>query len=146
MTLVNVWQDGDWEAYVDRGELYSRRRRLIGGGDSPGGSGRMGASVWDIAPGATQVPYHFHDDQEELLIVLRGSPTLRTPEGERELEPGEVVFFASGPAGAHQLVNRTDEVVRALFVADLQLVGDVLAAVADGVEDEPEPELRRGGC
>lgn len=138
---MNLWRDGEWEVYVDRGELYSRRRRLVGPEDSLVDSARLGASVWDIAPGATQVPYHFHDDQEELLIVLKGSPTLRSREGERELEPGEVVFFSSGPSGAHQLVNRSDEVVRALFVADLELVGDALEAIADAEPDEVEQEL-----
>ncbi|MGZ4359369.1 MAG: cupin domain-containing protein [Gaiellaceae bacterium] len=140
---MNVWQDGEWEVFVDRGELYSRRRRLIGVEEYLGGAERMGASVWDIAPGATQVPYHFHDDQEELLIVLEGQPTLRSAEGERELDVGEVVFFASGPGGAHQLVNRTDEVVRALFVSELELVGDALEALVEA--PEPEPELS-GGC
>jgi uncharacterized cupin superfamily protein len=146
MAVVNLWRDGDWEVFVERGELYSRRRRLVGPSDSLTSSEHIGASVWDIAPGATQVPYHFHDDQEELLIVLKGRPTLRWPEGERELEPGEVVFFASGPQGAHQLVNRTHQVVRALFVADLDAVGEALEAVAADNEDEPEPAPGRGGC
>jgi uncharacterized cupin superfamily protein len=143
---VNVWQDGDWEVFVDRGELYSRRRRLVGPSGSLASSEHMGASLWDIAPGATQVPYHFHNDQEELLIVLKGRPTLRWPEGERQLDPGEVVFFASGPQGAHQLLNRTNEVVRALFVSDLEAVGEALEAVASGIGDDPEPAPRRGGC
>ena len=35
-----------------------------------------------------QAPYHFHHGGEELLIVLRGTPTLRSPDGERELKEG----------------------------------------------------------
>ena len=126
---MNVWQDGEWEAFVDRGELYSRRRRLVGTEEYLGGADHLRASVWEITPGATQVPYHFHHDQEELLIVLKGRPTLRWTEGERELDEGEVVFFATGPHGAHQLVNRTDEVVRALFVSELELASSALAPV-----------------
>ena len=66
-------------------------------------------SVWELEAGQTQVPYHFHHGSDELILVLRGRPTLRTPEGERELEPGDFVHFPKGPAGAHQVVNRTDE-------------------------------------
>jgi uncharacterized cupin superfamily protein len=40
--------------------------------------------------------------------VLRGEPTLRTPEGERVLKQGDVVCFPRGKDGAHQIINRTD--------------------------------------
>ena len=42
-------------------------------------------------------------------MVLRGTPTLRTPEGERTLAEGEVVAFPAGRAGAHAIRNRSDE-------------------------------------
>jgi uncharacterized cupin superfamily protein len=58
------------------------------------------------------VAYHFHHGSEELLIVLLGRPTLRTPDGERQLAEGEVVHFPTGPDGAHGLRNDTDEAVR----------------------------------
>ena len=53
------------------------------------------------------------------LIVLRGTPTLRSPEGERELQEGEVVHFPPGPEGAHQLLNRPDAVARYVTAAAL---------------------------
>jgi uncharacterized cupin superfamily protein len=56
--------------------------------------------------------YHFHHGSEELVIVLRGRPTLRTAEGERQLAEGEVVHFPVGPDGAHGFRNDTDEPVR----------------------------------
>ena len=66
------------------------------------------------------VPYHYHLANEELLVVLRGQPDLRTPEGWRRLEEGEVVAFPVGERGAHQLVNRTDEHVRVLIVSEMR--------------------------
>jgi uncharacterized cupin superfamily protein len=53
--------------------------------------------------------------------VVSGRPVLRTPEGERELVPGDCVHFASGPEGAHQVLNRSDEVVRVLVVSSFAL-------------------------
>jgi uncharacterized cupin superfamily protein len=43
--------------------------------------------------------------QKEMFFVLSGTPTVRTPEGEEQLAPGEVVYFPEGPAGwaAHVL-------------------------------------------
>jgi uncharacterized cupin superfamily protein len=46
------------------------------------------------------------------LIVVAGAPTLRTPEGERQLRPGDVVSFPIGSGGAHELRNDTDEPLR----------------------------------
>jgi uncharacterized cupin superfamily protein len=42
---------------------------------------------------------------------------LRTPEGLRELTPGEVVHFPKGAAGAHQVFNRTNEPARYVVAA-----------------------------
>jgi uncharacterized cupin superfamily protein len=44
--------------------------------------------------------------------VLRGRPTLRTPDGERQLDEGEVVHFPTGSKGAHGLRNDTGDTVR----------------------------------
>ena len=115
---MNVW-DNEWDETLDSSGFESRRRRVVGIAGPLGASTHLGASVWEIPPRAAQVPYHFHHAQEELLVVLRGRPTLRTPDGERQLEEGEVVFFPLGPAGAHQLVNRSAETVRCLFVSNL---------------------------
>jgi uncharacterized cupin superfamily protein len=79
----------------------------------------LSSSVWELEPGGTQSPYHFHHGGEELLIVLRGTPTLRSPEGERELKEGEVVHFPRGPEGAHQLSNRSPQVARYVIAAAL---------------------------
>ena len=50
-------------------------------------------------------------------MVLRGRPTLRMADGERELAEGDVACFPRGAAGAHQLRNDTDETVRILMLS-----------------------------
>ncbi len=78
------------------------------------GAQQLGLSLWELPPGEAAYPYHFHLCLEELIVVLRGTPSLRTPDGWRELGDGEVVSFAAGEAGAHQLVNWTEQTVRFL--------------------------------
>jgi uncharacterized cupin superfamily protein len=78
------------------------------------GSERLGLSLWELPPGEAAYPYHFHYTEEELVLVLAGAPSLRTPDGWRELGDGEVVAFPRGERGGHQLVNRTAELVRFL--------------------------------
>ncbi len=87
-----------------------RRARL----SRQAGSERLGLSLWELPPGEAAYPYHYHLTEEELLVVLDGRPSLRTPEGWRELREGEVVPFLRGEAGGHQLVNRTESTVRFL--------------------------------
>jgi uncharacterized cupin superfamily protein len=106
----NIWSD-EWEEISDEEWAAGRSTRL------PRGD-RIGASVYEIDPGRTGGLYHFHHGAEELLVVLRGRPTLREPAGERVLAEGEVVLFPVGPAGAHQLRNETDEPVRYLVAAN----------------------------
>lgn len=110
---MNV-DDDDLQQFADRAPFSSARKRFV----DPA-TARLGASVWEIAPHSTQLPYHFHHVQEELVVVLRGRVVLRTPDGERTLEEGEVVHFPTGPAGAHSLRNDTDEPVRVLWVSEL---------------------------
>jgi uncharacterized cupin superfamily protein len=50
--------------------------------------------------------------------VLRGAPTLRTPEGERLLREGDVFVFPTGERGAHAVSNTTDEPVRVLMISN----------------------------
>ena len=62
---------------------------------------------------------HYHLGNEELLIVIDGSPSLRTPEDERVLERGEVVSFPRGASGAHQIVNRSGADARVLLISEM---------------------------
>ncbi|HEV2726718.1 MAG TPA: hypothetical protein VGV34_00400, partial [Solirubrobacterales bacterium] len=41
------------------------------------GTELIGASLWEVPPGEAAYPYHFHYSDEEVVIVLRGRPTLR---------------------------------------------------------------------
>jgi uncharacterized cupin superfamily protein len=100
-----------------------------GGRDRPGwqwkhlavgerlGAEKIGASLYELAPGQRTFPYHWHRAMEEWLIVLRGEPTLRDPSGERRLAPGDCVLFGCGPDGAHAIRNDTDEPVRLLLLS-----------------------------
>jgi uncharacterized cupin superfamily protein len=86
---------------------------LIGGTTMAGG-------YYEVPPGQANCPYHYESD-EEWLLVLAGRLTVRHPEGEDELEAGDLVCFPAGPAGAHKLTNNGDEPVRMLIVSTANL-------------------------
>src|SRR6478609_9032165 len=98
----------------ERPEGFRGRRARLG---YELGTELIGASLWEVPPGEAAYPYHFHYSDEELVVVLSGRPTLRTPEGERELEEGEALRFPVGEEGAHQIFNRSGELVRFLALS-----------------------------
>jgi uncharacterized cupin superfamily protein len=69
------------------------------------GADEIGASLYRLEDGQKTYPYHFHHVNEEWLLVLAGSPTVRTPSGERVLRKGDVLCFPVGPDGAHQVTG-----------------------------------------
>jgi uncharacterized cupin superfamily protein len=73
------------------------------------GAKLLGMSLYELEPGQKTFPYHYTLGQEEWLLVVSGSPTLRGPDGEQVLEAGDVVVFPEGPAGTHQIRNDGDE-------------------------------------
>jgi uncharacterized cupin superfamily protein len=96
---------------------FNCRRARIG---RQAGSEKVGASLWELPAGEAAYPYHWHVAEEELLVVLDGTPSLRTPTGWRELGEGEVVSFPVGEEGAHQIANRSEQTVRFLAVSNQQ--------------------------
>jgi uncharacterized cupin superfamily protein len=81
------------------------------------GAVMLGGSVYELPPQQSNCPYHYEYGNEEWLIVLQGRLTVRHPDGEDELGPGEVVCFPVGPDGAHKLTNRSQEIVRVLMLS-----------------------------
>ena len=115
MDVFNIFAErDDWDADGDH-EGYRHRRAAIG---PKLGASLLGMTLYELPPGERAWPYHYELGCEEWLIVVSGRPTLRTPDGERELGPGEVVVFPEGPAGAHAVANTTGEVARVLVLSN----------------------------
>jgi uncharacterized cupin superfamily protein len=81
------------------------------------GARELAANVYELDPGAVGSPLHAHHANEELLLVLAGTPSLRGPDGTQLLAAGAVVAFPRGRRGSHSLVNRSDAPVRYLVVS-----------------------------
>jgi uncharacterized cupin superfamily protein len=83
------------------------------------GAEQLGASLYELNPGQAICPYHYEYGEEEWLLVIRGHPTVRTPEGSEVLEPWDVVCFPRGPEGAHLIRNDTEDQVRVLMFSSI---------------------------
>lgn len=110
------------------------------------GAERLGAGLYELDPGSASFAYHWHAGNEEMLMVLRGTVTLRTPDGERAVAEGEVVAFPRGERGAHQMINDSGEPVR--FVIFSEMRGPDVIGYPDagkvGVREEAPGSGREG--
>ena len=90
-------------------------RSQIAVGDA-GGLTQFGANIVILAPGALSSLRHWHEQQDEVLVVLSGAPTLVDDDGETPLAPGDVATFPAGEANGHHLINKTKEEARFFVV------------------------------
>ena len=113
MSRENVFaDDGGWD--IDA-ETMQIRGRMVG---KRSGAEQLGATVYELAPGASGFNLHAHYGMEELFVVLSGRPTLRDGTTDQELSPGDVVSCLPGLRGLHTFANRTDEPARLLAVSN----------------------------
>jgi len=73
-----------------------------------GGLTHFGASHVVLKPGAWSSQRHWHDGEDELLVMLSGEAVLVEDEGRTLLKPGDVCAWPQGVANGHHLRNESD--------------------------------------
>lgn len=74
-----------------------------------GGLTQMGASHVVLKPGAWSSQRHWHEGEDELVIMLSGEAVLIEDDGETIMRPGDVAAWPAGVQNGHHLVNRGDQ-------------------------------------
>jgi uncharacterized cupin superfamily protein len=105
----------EWDAEMPDAPFRAKAMRA----GAHAGAREIGATLYEIDAGGTISPYHAHHANEELLVVLAGSPEVRTPGGTRRLEAGAVVAFPRGEEGAHAVSNPGPDAARILVVSTM---------------------------
>ena len=61
-----------------------------------------------LPPGGRTALRHWHEEEDEFVIILSGEVVLREDEGETVLRAGDCAGFKAGVANGHALENRSD--------------------------------------
>ena len=138
MSSANIFEP-DLQPDEDDPPGFRALAARVGG---PAGSQHLGATVYELPPGETLCPYHWHEANEEMAIALSGNASVRTPDGWRELEPGEVIAFRRGREGAHQVANRSDGPARVLMLSEMNSPEVVFYPDSDKVSAMTKPPGR----
>jgi uncharacterized cupin superfamily protein len=72
------------------------------------GLSEMGASHVRLEPGAWSSQRHWHDDEDEMVIMLSGTAVLVEDDGETALQAGDIAAWPKGSTNGHHLINRSD--------------------------------------
>lgn len=74
----------------------------------PGGLTEFGASHVTLKPGAWSSQRHWHDGEDELVVMLAGEAVLVEEDGETVMRAGDCAAFPKGVVNGHHLQNRSD--------------------------------------
>lgn len=82
-----------------------RRQTALG---DPAGLTQFGVNLVTLAPGAMSSLRHWHEQQDEFLVVTEGALVLVDDDGDTALTPGDCCAFPAGDPNGHHIVNRSD--------------------------------------
>lgn len=74
-----------------------------------GGLTDFGVSHVTLKPGGLSSQRHWHEGEDEFVVILAGEAVLIEDEGEILMKAGDCAAFPKGVADGHHLVNRSDE-------------------------------------
>lgn len=86
--------------------VAGRWQRRIG---DAAGLTQLGARHVVMEPGAWSSQRHWHEGEDELLVMLSGRAILVEDEGEMELVAGDIAAWPKGVRNGHHLINRGTE-------------------------------------
>ncbi len=68
----------------------------------------FGASHVTLKPGAWSAQRHWHQGEDELVVMIAGEAVLVDDAGEHVMRPGDVAAFPKGDGNGHVLQNRSE--------------------------------------
>lgn len=99
-----------------RGERFAMSNYALGAATGARG---IGCSLYEVPPGKTAFPNHYHCANEESIYMLEGTGTLRIGTDEITVGPGDYASFPTGPAHSHMLLNTGEAPIRYLCFSTL---------------------------
>lgn len=111
--VVNINEAPTME--IEKGRRFGATVRQLAGAT---GGKLVGCNGFEVPPGRTAFPRHWHAATEEVIYVLEGQGTLRIGDRTVDVGQGDYITLPPGPDHAHQLVNHSDAPLRYLCLSN----------------------------
>lgn len=108
MHILNLFAKEGFKEF-SFGQKYTGQEKEI---SSLFGAKNIGFHLEVMDPRTFSCPYHYHEQEEELMVVIEGEAVVRRNGEFRKVKPGDLVFYETGPQSAHQIYNHTDKPFR----------------------------------
>lgn len=69
---------------------------------------QFGVNLTRLAPGSATALRHWHENEDEFVYVIQGTPTLIEDDGETPLKPGDAAGFKAGVSNGHHVINNSE--------------------------------------
>lgn len=69
---------------------------------------KCSVAIYEIAPGKSNYPYHYHEQDMEIFYITEGTGCLTTPEGDRRIQKGDLILCPPCKRGAHRITNTSE--------------------------------------
>ncbi len=109
-----------------------------------GGLTQFGAAFETLMPGKQSSQPHWHQDEDEFLLMLEGELTVVEDGVETVIHPGDAVCWKAGDPVAHTLRNHSDRPAR-YIIAGSRRDGDVCHYPGLDLRAEPQGYVHLDG-
>ena len=75
---------------------------------SPHEGSQTVVAFYEIPPGKSNFPFHYHTTNEEVFYIISGGGTLETFHGNRPIKAGDIIVCPAGKDGAHRITNTSE--------------------------------------
>ena len=119
--VINLSEAGSRS--ISGGSRFGATAKNLSG---PTGARGIGCTWYEVPPGRSAFPRHFHCANEESLFVLEGEGTVRIGDAAVRVRTGDYVTFPTGPEHAHIVSNTGNAPLRYLSfstLANAEVVG-----------------------
>ena len=107
----------------------------------PGGLTQFGAFLEELLPGSSSGPRHWHEGEDEMILLLSGEVVL-VEDGETTLHSGEAAAWPAGNPVGHRLDNRSGLPARYLVIGT-RARRDTIHYTDHDLVTEKDGEVRR---
>ena len=97
-TLKINEKEVEWKSWSKDDDIEHDRKRMI----NDKHINKLYCDIYEIPPGKTNWPHHYHTCNEEVFYILEGQGEVVTDGEVLKVKPGDVLRFPAGEKGVHK--------------------------------------------